>query len=76
MFNSKRDTLTYGIVQEDVCQERRGGLWSARSAHSQKCGETEPNLMDCEYTICALLYIPYGHWGKANWDISISLSLQ
>lgn len=30
------------LKPEDVCQERRGGLSSPQSAHSQKCWETEP----------------------------------
>lgn len=28
--------------------------------------------MECAFTICAALYIPYGHGRNTNWNISIS----
>lgn len=31
--------------------------------------------MECAFTICAVLYVPYGHGRNTNWNISISFSL-
>lgn len=54
------------LKQEVVCQKSKG------ASRSEKCREREPSLMECAFTICAVIYIPYGHEKKPNWNISIS----
>lgn len=61
------------LKQEVVCQKSKGVLLSPESSPSEKCREREASLMECAFTICAVLYIPYGHDKKPNWNISISV---
>lgn len=61
------------IKQEVVCQKSEGALLSPQSSHSEKYVEREPSLMECALTICAVLYIPYGHEKKPNGNNSIGV---